>query len=343
MVTVEKSKTIDVLKGIGILFVLLGHNNFDPFIIQTIFTFHIPLFFIVAGYLYNHEKHKQASFTFVVQKIKRLVIPYFTANKIILITLVILSEFKLYTFTYNSPEASVIGVLYGNGAPLAYPNIFTNFIDMPSWFLLSLFSGLLILYVIASIHEEHGIYKSLPLSMMLILLGIVVSRYIFLPWGFDIACVAMTFMFFGYLMKRSTIDILSFQRARMIMIPVAVILFFSVVILNGRVDMNTREYANPILFSLGGILGTYLCLEIAKEVSKYEKLTAIFSYLGVNSIIIMLFHTFVPALFVGLVSRYFDLKEILFNFPLLGVVNMVIFCILTIEIVKRMPFLKHLL
>ena len=50
----EKARieTFDILKGIGILFVIVGHTfmkEIGPFI-QS---FHMPLFFIVAGYFYK--------------------------------------------------------------------------------------------------------------------------------------------------------------------------------------------------------------------------------------------------------------------------------------------------
>ncbi len=37
---------IDVTKGIGILLVILGHNNFDQFFLTIIHTFNMPLFFL---------------------------------------------------------------------------------------------------------------------------------------------------------------------------------------------------------------------------------------------------------------------------------------------------------
>jgi acyltransferase len=44
---------IDNMKGIGILLVILGHLNFfmDPFFVDIIYSFHMPLFFFVSGFL----------------------------------------------------------------------------------------------------------------------------------------------------------------------------------------------------------------------------------------------------------------------------------------------------
>jgi fucose 4-O-acetylase-like acetyltransferase len=45
---------IDVCRGIGILLVVLGHC--DPFFNKYIYGFHMPLFFLLSGWLYNKQK-----------------------------------------------------------------------------------------------------------------------------------------------------------------------------------------------------------------------------------------------------------------------------------------------
>lgn len=45
----ERNDTIDIMKGIGILLVMLGHFV-DGFAHTFIYSFHMPLFFVLAGY-----------------------------------------------------------------------------------------------------------------------------------------------------------------------------------------------------------------------------------------------------------------------------------------------------
>lgn len=57
--TVKRDRSIDILKGILILLVVLGHSRVK--FSHVIFWFHMPLFFIVSGYLLDipdkqHEK-----------------------------------------------------------------------------------------------------------------------------------------------------------------------------------------------------------------------------------------------------------------------------------------------
>ena len=40
---------IDVAKGIGIIMTIIGHNVFEGYVKTFIYSFHMPLFFVLAG------------------------------------------------------------------------------------------------------------------------------------------------------------------------------------------------------------------------------------------------------------------------------------------------------
>lgn len=44
---------IDVLKGIGIILVVIGHISLDNGMSNWIYTFHMPMFFALSGYLWS--------------------------------------------------------------------------------------------------------------------------------------------------------------------------------------------------------------------------------------------------------------------------------------------------
>ena len=46
---------IDIAKGIGIILVILGHRNISTDIKQFIYTFYMPLFFMLSGYLFKFK------------------------------------------------------------------------------------------------------------------------------------------------------------------------------------------------------------------------------------------------------------------------------------------------
>ena len=68
----QKINWIDNLKAIGILAVILGHitSPFGTFI----FSWHMPLFFILAGFFIKYEMSIKE---FIIKEFKRLMMPYF--------------------------------------------------------------------------------------------------------------------------------------------------------------------------------------------------------------------------------------------------------------------------
>ena len=61
---------IDVLKGIGILCVILGHTFIYG---DKVYYFHMPLFFILAGYLFRDG---QGWINIFLKNTKRIIFPY---------------------------------------------------------------------------------------------------------------------------------------------------------------------------------------------------------------------------------------------------------------------------
>ncbi len=336
-------KWIDVAKGIGILLVILGHNNFDQSFLTVIHTFNMPLFFFISGYLYHYKKYKLNPKYFISQKFKRLVIPYFVTNIIILCTYLLLSFFKLSSFDSKSSIKHLVGIFYGNGAPLNPSTMFTNLLSVPSWFLLGLFCASMILYIIAYFHEKYGLACSSSLCFLIILFGFKISKHMYLPWSFDIACVSMIFMFSGYLINyyRKTQLHISFKNNLYNFF--FVLLLFIIISVNGAVDMNTRTYSNLLFFGIGGLLGTYLTIEFAKRISKREDLlTRVFTYFGKNSIIILLYHTFLPIVIVDIINPAFNIKEIITHSPILYSFTMLFSSIIAIIIIKRLTVLDKM-
>ena len=71
----ERKKYIDIAKGIGILLVLIGHIDWGNYILtNTIYSFHMPLFMMVSGYLFHFTVNKYTFFANLKSRITRLVI-----------------------------------------------------------------------------------------------------------------------------------------------------------------------------------------------------------------------------------------------------------------------------
>lgn len=79
-------REFDLAKGIGIILVVLGHffpegaPHWYAVIRQVIYSFHMPLFLFVSGFVYMHTRRDISYGAFLKKKVHRIVIPYFLVS-----------------------------------------------------------------------------------------------------------------------------------------------------------------------------------------------------------------------------------------------------------------------
>lgn len=120
----ERKPAIDIMKGIAIILVIIGHLQIPVFFHHVIYSFHMPLFVIVSGYLF-HEK--SVSMRRVWADFKRLILPY-------LFTIGVLFIYTIFIFL-----ATGGGNLIGLSVSSLYPDGIRNTSILPIWFLLAIF------------------------------------------------------------------------------------------------------------------------------------------------------------------------------------------------------------
>ena len=79
---------IDAVRGAGIICVILGHMQIPEVADKIIFSFHMPLFFFLSGYLYKNN----LDVNWVVKKIDGLIVPYVLYGTITLVSSYVLSD-----------------------------------------------------------------------------------------------------------------------------------------------------------------------------------------------------------------------------------------------------------
>jgi len=77
---------LDMAKGIGIFFVILGHIEFiQESTLRWIFSFHMPLFFVIGGIIAFHKKEQEQSpADYLKRKFCGILIPYISFSLILL-------------------------------------------------------------------------------------------------------------------------------------------------------------------------------------------------------------------------------------------------------------------
>lgn len=133
----KRIEIIEILQCIAVLLVVLGHSIETPhsnilffhLLHDFIYSFHMPLFMLISGYLFYNDNKKRAYLQFIKHKAEGLLLPYF-----ILSTFVFLPRTFLNKYNVNKIDLSIDGYIH----QLIYPwdNVITQFWFLPTLFLI---------------------------------------------------------------------------------------------------------------------------------------------------------------------------------------------------------------
>jgi polysaccharide biosynthesis protein PslL len=279
-----RDPTVDIARGIGIVLVVFAHlpwgfNGYD-FMHRVIYNFHMPLFFALGGCFFT----RRSFLAFVERKAKTILFPYF----IFLCFFYVLPDFiwMLYKgtpFGNENIRSFVLAVLMANGSFFYQAGI-----NLIMWFLPCYFFYSCLLYVVAresrSLKEEIVRFAALFFSGFIVIL--VVSHFrihYFLPWGIDIAIMALPFSYCGkYYPVIARLNPLVTGASLLLLIIISRYFTF---------DMQSLNVSNYPVFILLGFLGSSAVLQISFHLSKI-KVGKILEYFGVRSLYIYGLHTF---------------------------------------------------
>lgn len=98
---------LDIAKGIGIVLVVLGHIYTNNIVYNWFYSFHMPLFFFVSGYVYK----KKRLLDDLIRRVQTILVPYFSFG-ILELTYWQFIERRFRTSNLSFGEA-IIGLLCG--------------------------------------------------------------------------------------------------------------------------------------------------------------------------------------------------------------------------------------
>ena len=263
----ERLTYLDVAKGIGILLVVIGHvyafnrQIVDRFFVIWLYSFHMPLFFIISGMLIAYKDEKDI-WKFVKKRIMGILIPYVFFSIFSIIVFAIVNDFSREVFVQNV-KATICGV-----------GIDTL------WFLPALFFGEVIFFVLRNLLKNK--YVICIISAIIYTLGnFMMKDYGLICLFLGRICIAVGFIMIG----NYTMNLI--RKRNMPWYGLIVIAILSVILskINGLVDLNNLVFNNHILYLINSLIGTYLILEISKLIDIDE-----ITYWGRNTLIVMATH-----------------------------------------------------
>lgn len=298
---------IDSFRGLGIIFVVLGHC-FPPQeeLTNYLYSFHIALFFFVSGYLLPEDLGNKELVPFFKQKVKRFIFPYFGYGLFTyLIWALIGKNFGVSSQLEINVWKPLVGLLYGNGH-----NNYLVF-NIALWFLPALFSTVIIYFLITK-------YSPRKLSvafivMLLLAIGYVDSIYgkVRLPWGINISFIALVFVFLGDQARRifPKIDKLLLKRSKILLAILLILTGYLLQKLNTGISFNSHSYGNLALFLISALSSIWGYAFLVKELL----VNRVFSYLGKISLKIFVLHTLAFSLISAIVKFIFKVDFLVFK------------------------------
>lgn len=317
---------IDHLKALGIFLAVYGHSLSVWWGLEIwMRSFRIPLFFLVSGYLIKKPIENSRFREVFRRQAYGLAPPYLIFATIgYIFWFSIERRFGVDTELDVSPTLTFLTIFYGTGTPS-----FIHLQPLVLWFFPCLFLSQL--FVLSVSKLDH--LKIAITSIFIASIGFLLPQGIALPFELETALVAQIFVTLGFLAKEKRwIE----NIAKWKLGPGFIMLFTGVALalLNGKIDMRSSSYENPLLFLSGAIMTT---LGLAVFFSKVGSLR-ISSLLSSNSVIIFPLHTLIFSFIVGVYIHIFnwDLKEI--NNPVLGLISSIANC--AIILVFIVPIFK---
>lgn len=282
MVDSNQIVSFDILKGGGILLVILGHIQI-PYMLKTvIYSFHMPLFFFVSGCFFRPISLRE----FFAKKTRQLLIPWAFFAFLLFAYLFVL---KLNE-THNWAKAISLPVTSMFDGFLGDENSFILFHVI--WFLICLFE---VSFVYLLIHKIIPYNKALTISALCILLyGVgywLNANNIDLPYFIDTTMSTLIYYHLGFCFMRNKWYGMKVSPIYSLFLLIIAIVF--IVLFPSYVDLKSNNFPlHLLLLSIVFIMNFYWFINSYFNSRKLKliPLDKILIWCGINSLALLGLH-----------------------------------------------------
>ena len=345
----KRIASIDIAKGVGMLFIIWGHVMRYGITNHWVYVFHIPLFFFLSGLVFSHERYGDFK-AFLKRKFQTLLIPYFIYS---VVTWVIWALYSYVTHaevdSYWMPLLQTFiaqgsaGFLIHNGTLWFVTCLFV--VECLYWWLGKIRIGIRIIVLVLC--AMLGVFLSTfngPVDFKL------------LPWNIEVAFMVIVFYAAGSMIKTkwSVESINTYIKdhsfCSIILAVLLGLIVYVVAIVNGKVSMghaNPGKY--PLLFYAGAFCGIIMVYIISVIISGIVRRRSFIEWFGKNSFCVMAIHNPLKGIVVVIVAKFLHTTVNSINSSLsyalvafvLSVIVTALFTYLISYLESRFYILKH--
>ena len=275
-----RNQAIDIAKGIGILLVIIGHTGglpADTAVHHFIYSFHMPLFFILGGYFFKPSSFKKH----LLKDARRLLLPYAFSIFLLILWYILLGvKYDNYGMVWRTLQSGMFGSGQIHASPIwgDYPTIGMI------WFLLAMFWCRVTYNYLAKLPV---LYKYLCAAAIAMLATIGDNFIINMPFGILTGLSAMMFYMLGNALQENK-DLTSNKQS--VLVTIGIICWGLALSFSG-LGMATCHYENYILDIAGACGATWCVCRLSVLLHKFSKhIGNILVWFGVNSMTILCAH-----------------------------------------------------
>lgn len=237
---------IDQLRGISFFFVILGHVALPKELQSLIYSFHMPLFFMISGLTVNREKIINTPIKdYIVKQTRGLLIPYFWMN-FLCFPLWYLAFHVMSQSTDLTIREALLGIFVGNNQIVGAPS-------NALWFLLALFLGNILYACLLKLTKGNEI----PLLCLVSICAIAsyLDKGVAQLWHFNVSLTVVMFLYIGNCFMRwyKTSSLNNHKTtANYVFKIIGAVVALTLVgfvshYLNGRISMTANKFGNSFL------------------------------------------------------------------------------------------------
>jgi len=275
----QRDISLDIAKALGIVLMMAGHRLWDTPLRVAIYSFHMPLFFLIAGYLFKPMQQLSDSKIRMVKDVKRLIVPYVVTAGIVVLWWIGVALFG----GENHILHRCVAAFWGEG----FAHHAKYWGDMPSigaiWFLLAMFWCKQTYNFIDFFVGKYAILVCLLIAFIAAKLRNIIG----LPWSIWDGLGYLPFYAIGYLYKQHQLQIKPMGGG--------IILFVCCACWIGNLYMLYNEqltWWNSIVAMLGAIGASYLIMLVARWMARcfHQNGVKALAWIGANSLTILCLH-----------------------------------------------------
>ena len=273
----DRLRYLDIARGISILAIIAGHFGL-PVIVRVVYTFHIPVFYLITGYFMK----KEPVLLFLRKKVKTLLTPY-----LITCTAVVILQGIAASFRGRSAAGTlwiwIKAGLYGAGSSYHLPEAFTPIGAV--WFLWATFWGSLLMQFVL---RRNQVMQAVWVAALFAFGCLTAHRLVWLPFDIQPGCCAVLYMYAGYAGGKKEDRIRKYVDKAW---PAVFLVWFAFIYTFTSFALVRCDYGKGTVDIAASLCASYCIFFLSEKLDWYGGRTAdVLAYIGRCSLIILCVH-----------------------------------------------------